>query len=59
MFAASQRSKNIIKEYFGEALYMPRNFRAKSPSRSGRRDRDVAKLPLVSVTLVSPRASWC
>ena len=32
MFAASQRSKNIIKEYFGEALYMRRNSALKVPA---------------------------
>ena len=38
-FAASQRSKNTIKVCFGEALRLPRNFRAKMYSRTKRGDK--------------------
>jgi hypothetical protein len=37
-FSASRRSKNAIRVCFGEALYVPRNFRAKMKRRSERRD---------------------
>jgi hypothetical protein len=39
-YAASQKSKNAIGVCFGEALYVPRNFRAKMKHRSERRDKD-------------------
>ena len=38
VFAASRRSKNAIEACFGEALHVPRNFRAKKPRCSDRRD---------------------
>ena len=41
-FAASQRSKNAIEACFGEALRLPRNFRAKMYSRTKRGDNQIS-----------------
>jgi hypothetical protein len=44
MFIASRRSKVIIEAYFGDALYVPRNFRARKQWTKGYLDKNALAL---------------
>jgi hypothetical protein len=66
VFAASQRLMNAIEACFGKPLSMPKKFRAKKPSRSGREAEVVilvekprcTKVALISLGNIAYLSLW-